>query len=244
MNAFMTGPFRSLADGGAGPEGRPGPVGGQALPVVIGEGLKPLTTSQRPSDSSHRKIGAVAIAANTVTGWLPRNSVAVADAMSSGAPISPSTGMTRGTSPDRYSNEPRSRALMPGMSPGPSRKVQSRTATSALPAVTSEAGAVPGAPARSWRRVTTASRLTTPMARRCPTAQAPAQSWTRDQPAPELWGMELGLDQGACHDGSPHGHCAGMRTRVGHAAGPWSRSARAAARGHGDLAAGRLDPDR
>jgi hypothetical protein len=28
--------------------------------MVMGEGLKPLTTSQRPSDSSHRKIGTVA----------------------------------------------------------------------------------------------------------------------------------------------------------------------------------------
>jgi hypothetical protein len=52
---------------------------------------------------------------------------------------------------------------MPGMSEGPSRNVQSRAATSALPAVTSEAVSVPGAPAKSCRRVTTASRLTTPM---------------------------------------------------------------------------------
>jgi sugar phosphate isomerase/epimerase len=44
---------------------------------------------------------------------------------------------------------------MAGMSPGPSRKVQSRTTTSALPVVTSEAVSVPGAPADSWRRVTT-----------------------------------------------------------------------------------------
>jgi hypothetical protein len=31
------------------------------------EGLKPLATSQRPSDSSHRKIGMVAIADQTET---------------------------------------------------------------------------------------------------------------------------------------------------------------------------------
>jgi hypothetical protein len=54
-------------------------MGPATMPVVMGEGLKPLTTSQTPSDSSHRKIGAVAIAANTVTGSLPRNSVAVAE---------------------------------------------------------------------------------------------------------------------------------------------------------------------
>jgi hypothetical protein len=71
--------------------------------AVMGDGLKPLTTSQTPSDSSHRKIGTVAIAARTVIGSLPRNSVAVAEAMSSGAPMSPSMGMSRGTRPDRYS---------------------------------------------------------------------------------------------------------------------------------------------
>jgi hypothetical protein len=49
------------------------------------------------------------------------------------------------------------------MRPGPSRKVQSRTATSDRPVVTSEAASVPGAPTRSRRRVTTARRLTTPM---------------------------------------------------------------------------------
>ena len=38
-----------------------------------------------------------------------------------------------------------------------------------------------------------------------PTAQAPAKPWTGDQPAPELWWIELGLDQGACHARSPHG---------------------------------------
>jgi len=48
-------------------------------------------------------VGAVAIAANTVTGSLLRNSVAVAEAMSRGAPTSPSTGMSRGTRSDRYS---------------------------------------------------------------------------------------------------------------------------------------------
>ena len=52
---------------------------------------------------------------------------------------------------------------MPGMSEGPSRKVQSRTATRVWPVVISEARSVPGAPARSRRRVTTARRLTTPM---------------------------------------------------------------------------------
>src|SRR4029450_2794598 len=55
-----------------------------------------------PSDSSQMNIEMVAIAANTVTGSLPRNSVAVAEGMSRGAPMSPSTGMRRGTRPDRY----------------------------------------------------------------------------------------------------------------------------------------------
>ena len=36
----------------------------------------------------------------TVTGSLPRNNAAIADEMSSGAPMSPSTGMTRGASLD------------------------------------------------------------------------------------------------------------------------------------------------
>jgi hypothetical protein len=40
---------------------------------MMGNGLKPLMTSQRPSDSSHPKIGAVAITARTGTTWSPRN---------------------------------------------------------------------------------------------------------------------------------------------------------------------------
>src|SRR5215831_8140054 len=78
------------------------PTVGTAMPAVMGEGLKPLMASQRPSDSSHTKIGTVAITARTGIGWLPRNSAAMAEAISKGAPISPSTGIRRGTRPERY----------------------------------------------------------------------------------------------------------------------------------------------
>src|SRR5215469_9729229 len=56
------------------------------MPAVIGDGLKPLKTSHRPSDSSHTKIGTVAITARTGTRWSPRNSAAVAEAMGQQGP--------------------------------------------------------------------------------------------------------------------------------------------------------------
>ena len=68
---------------------------------------------------------------------MPRDSVAITAAMSMGAPMSPSTGMTRGTSRDRYSKEPSSSALTPGMRVCPSRNVQLQTATCDAPTVTS-----------------------------------------------------------------------------------------------------------
>jgi hypothetical protein len=55
------------------------------------------------ADPGERVDRAVAITAKAGTGWSPRDSAAMAEAMSRGAPISPSTGMRRGTRPDRYS---------------------------------------------------------------------------------------------------------------------------------------------
>ena len=72
---------------------------GSAMPAVMGDGLKPLTTSHRPSDSSHKKIGTPAITVKAVTGWSPRKNAAMAEAMNRGAPMSPSTGMRRGRHP-------------------------------------------------------------------------------------------------------------------------------------------------
>src|SRR6266699_240804 len=56
-----------------------------AMPAVMGEGLKPLTTSQTPSANSHIAIGI---------------------ATSRTAPMKPSRGRTRGTRRDWYSREP------------------------------------------------------------------------------------------------------------------------------------------
>ena len=68
------------------------------------------------------------------------NSTAVPDAMISGPPIRPSIAIRRGTRPDRYIRQPRIRPFpTPTTQPGPSRNVQSWTATSDLPTVTSEA---------------------------------------------------------------------------------------------------------
>ena len=55
---------------------------------------------------------------------MPPNSVAKTAVMSRGAPMSPMTGMMRGTSRDLYSKEPSSSALMAGMRLCPSRNVQ------------------------------------------------------------------------------------------------------------------------
>ena len=96
-----------------------------SISAVMGQGLKPLTTSQTPSENSQAATGRVAIAANAETCPMPPpNSVAMTAVMSRGAPMSPSTGMMRGTSRDRYIREPSSSALMPGMRVCPSRNVQ------------------------------------------------------------------------------------------------------------------------
>ena len=52
------------------------------------------------------------------------NRVAMTVQMRNGAPMSPMTGMMRGTSRDRYITEPSSSALMPGMRLCESRNVQ------------------------------------------------------------------------------------------------------------------------
>ena len=96
-----------------------------SISAVIGEGLKPLTTSQTPSENSQAATGRVASAAERGDmPDVPPNSVAKTAAMSRGPPMSPSTGMMRGTSRDRYIKEPSSSALMPGMRVWPSRNVQ------------------------------------------------------------------------------------------------------------------------
>ena len=55
---------------------------------------------------------------------MPPNSVAISAARSRGAPMSPITGRTRGTSRDRYIRVPSSSALMAGMRLCESRNVQ------------------------------------------------------------------------------------------------------------------------
>ncbi len=97
---------------------------GAAIPAVTGHGLKPLTTSQRPSDSSQAATGSAASAVQGEPCAMPPNNVVNTAAMSRGAPMSPITGMTRGTRRDRYIREPSSSALMPGMRLCPSRNVQ------------------------------------------------------------------------------------------------------------------------
>ena len=54
----------------------------------------------------------------------PPNSVAMTVQMSRGAPMSPITGMMRGTSRERYSRVPSSSALMAGIRLCPSRNAQ------------------------------------------------------------------------------------------------------------------------
>ena len=73
------------------------------------------------------------------------------------------TAMARGTSPDRYISVASSSVFTPMARPGPIRNVQSCTATSARLTVTSAPASAPGLPARSWRSVTTDSRLMNPV---------------------------------------------------------------------------------
>ena len=55
------------------------------IPVVMGEGLKPLTTSQTPSDNSQAATGSAASAAKEEYCSMPPNSVVITAAMSQGA---------------------------------------------------------------------------------------------------------------------------------------------------------------
>ncbi len=75
----------------------------------------------------------------------------------------PIVGMMRGTSRDRYISVPSSRALSAGHEAGAEQERPVADRDEGLPVVTSAAASAPAVPARSWRRVTTASRLTTPI---------------------------------------------------------------------------------
>ena len=70
----------------------------------------------------------------------PPNRVAIDEKASSGAPMRPSVGITRGTKPDRCRTVARHSALRAAMTPGPSRKVQLWMATSAAAVVASAGG--------------------------------------------------------------------------------------------------------
>ena len=89
------------------------------------------------------------------------NIVKMAAESCSGKPMSPTAGIIRGTSRDRYIRVPNSKAFSAGMRLGPIVNVQLQTATSACPTATSAAGSVPTPTV--CRRVTTARRRTTPM---------------------------------------------------------------------------------
>ena len=92
------------------------------MSAVIGEGLKPLTTSQTPSENSQAATEGEGRdhleAPETLPDAAASNSAAMTAARSRGAPISPTIGMIRGR--DRYISEPSSRALMHGMRVCPS----------------------------------------------------------------------------------------------------------------------------
>src|SRR4051794_38923728 len=74
-------------------------------------GEKPLTTSQTPTENSQVAIGRASSSATGDTWSHTPNIVASDEASSSGAPTSPTAGITRGTRPDRYSTEPSRNAL-------------------------------------------------------------------------------------------------------------------------------------
>jgi hypothetical protein len=84
-----------------------------SMAAVTGEGRKPLATSQPPSGNSQAATGTAASSGEP--SFMAPNSVAMTVQMRNGAPMSPTTGMMRGTSRDRYINEPSSSALMAGM---------------------------------------------------------------------------------------------------------------------------------
>src|SRR5918994_5442204 len=120
------------------------PTSVAAASTMIGaDGLKPLNTSQRPSVSSHRKIGTSAIADQAEYSLLMPTTCPSADEIMSGAPMRPNSGMTRGTRPDRYMSDPSRRALMPGRRVCPMRNVQSWIATRDRPVLTREVASAP-----------------------------------------------------------------------------------------------------
>jgi hypothetical protein len=107
-------------------KGAPREAGGvlaASISAVIGEGLKPLKASHTPSENSQAATGITGSPASPVKEECCPNSVANTAMMSRGPPMSPITGMTRGTRRDRYIKEPSSSALMPGMRVCESRNV-------------------------------------------------------------------------------------------------------------------------
>ena len=81
-----------LADGQTATSWRAAGMVAAAISVVIGEGLKPLTTSHTPSDSSHAATGSAAAAARAEPCSMAPNSVANTAMISRGAPMSPING--------------------------------------------------------------------------------------------------------------------------------------------------------
>ena len=69
------------------------------MATVIGEGLKPLTTSHTPSDNSQAATGSAASAATEEYWPMPPNRAAMTAAMSRGAPMSPSAWPCRHLAP-------------------------------------------------------------------------------------------------------------------------------------------------
>src|SRR6266699_5706030 len=61
-----------------------------AMPAVMGEGLKPLTTSQTPRENSHSAIGSAASAARGSCIPIRPKSTAMSAATSRAAPMNPS----------------------------------------------------------------------------------------------------------------------------------------------------------
>src|ERR1700677_3826153 len=89
---------------------------------VIREGLKPLTTSHTPSDSSQAATGSAASSGEPTL--KPPNSVAITVQMGRGAPVRPPPGKKGGTGPGRDKQGPRSTGVKPGMRLWLSRNVQ------------------------------------------------------------------------------------------------------------------------
>lgn len=91
--------------------------------------LKPLTTSQMPSENSHSAIGRARIPASGDTRPMRPNNTAVSPARSRGAPMSPTRGRIRGTRRDRYNREPSNKPFIAGMRLPESRNSRSYRAT-------------------------------------------------------------------------------------------------------------------